>query len=340
MKITKQYVHAAVGGTFDHFHKGHEYILHTAFNSARQVTIGITTDALLQNKDFQNSIQPYSERKQSVLDYLKKNKFQEKGHIVPLNDMFGPAVSDKSMDMIVVSKETKTNAIKINDLRKKAGLHMLFIKTVAFIKSEDKKILRSTRIRQGEINSNGIKYINYFKKKNVITVPSYLKNTLREPFGDILQGNDKNIDKTTQKLISILKKFQYPMVISVGDVISSSLTDNYFMPHIQIIDKKTLRQTYQPTQSVTSSSISKNPAGKIQKAAVLTLKKDINQYIQFKKTSIQLIQGEEDLMALPAMLLAPVGSIVVYGQNNIGIVYVTVTVQLKHKVESLLSQFT
>lgn len=334
------YSHIAVGGTFDHFHTGHEHLLKTAFKSAKKVTIGITNDNLLDHKEFKESIEPFEVRKKNLLDFLIKNKLNTNATIVQIHDIFGPASTDRSIDSIIATKETLRNVNLLNNKRVQNGLNKLKIVPVNFIKSEDKKIIRSARIRKGEINNQGINYKYLFKKNPILTLPSALKKTLRNPFGEVITISDENLEQTAKKAISFLGSRTFPIIITVGDVVSESLAKQGYIPDIQIIDKKTQRKDYLPTKSLQIDSFSKNSPGKIQKAAVMQLSKNINTFLTKGKKQIQLIKGEEDLMALPAMLLAPLDSLIVYGQSSLGIILVVVTSQTKKKVEFLLSKFS
>lgn len=53
-----------------------------------------------------------------------------------------------------------------------------------------------------------------------------------------------------------------------------------------------------------------------------------------------LVDGEEDLLALPAIVHAPIGGVVYYGQPQQGLVEVMVTEEKKREVLALLKQFT
>jgi pantetheine-phosphate adenylyltransferase len=144
-------MHVAVGGTFDLFHKGHEELLKKALDLGEHVTIGITSDEFA-DKD----IEPFLIRKASVESYLNKLG----GHsqdIVKLEEPFGPAINDKSMDAIVVSEETFNRAIELNNIRKSKGLRELEIHKIQMVLAVDKKVLSSTRIRNGEIDRDGSK---------------------------------------------------------------------------------------------------------------------------------------------------------------------------------------
>ncbi|TRZ53029.1 hypothetical protein D4R99_01610, partial [bacterium] len=62
----KQWNHVVLGGTFDHFHKGHEALLTKAFEVGKKVTIGIATEKLYKNKFLSETIEPFEVRKKSV----------------------------------------------------------------------------------------------------------------------------------------------------------------------------------------------------------------------------------------------------------------------------------
>ena len=51
-----------------------------------------------------------------------------------------------------------------------------------------------------------------------------------------------------------------------------------------------------------------------------------------------VVDGEEDLATLPAILYAPLGSVVIYGQPNEGSVLVNVTSEMKLKIDKFMKQ--
>ena len=79
----------------------------------------------------------------------------EKADIIPLNDPFGPTVTDKCIEALVVSEETATNATKINEQRKKVGLAPLEIFAINMVPSENCGPISTTRIRKGEMDREG-----------------------------------------------------------------------------------------------------------------------------------------------------------------------------------------
>jgi uncharacterized protein (UPF0218 family) len=52
--------------------------------------------------------------------------------------------------------------------------------------------------------------------------------------------------------------------------------------------------------------------------------------------SLIMVEGEEDLLGFPAMLLAPIGSVLLYGQPGVGIVWSPVDSDNKALAKSYL----
>ena len=73
-----------------------------------------------------------------------------------------------------------------------------------------------------------------------------------------------------------------------------------------------------------------------------TLSKELIDLIQTSLDSDErikiVVEGEEDLATLPAILYAPLGSVVVYGQPNEGSVLVDVTSERKQHIEEFMKR--
>jgi pantetheine-phosphate adenylyltransferase len=143
------YRHVALGGTFDHFHKGHEVLIKKAVEIGNYVTVGVTSDRFAGRES-----EPYEVRKTAVERNL--GRLGCKGYsLVSLEDTFGPATTDESMDALVVSEETYGRAVELNRIRKEDGLEELEIIRIPMLHAEDGGSLSSSRIRQGEIDRKG-----------------------------------------------------------------------------------------------------------------------------------------------------------------------------------------
>lgn len=141
-----RYRKVAVGGTFDWLHAGHKSLLDKAFRLGDKVLIGLTSDYYAKEKTAS-----YSARKKNLERYLKGKNYE----IVKLDDPYGPAISDAEIDAIVVSEETRPRALEINDIRRKGGLVPLGIVTMPMLMAANGKRISSSRIRKGEISSEG-----------------------------------------------------------------------------------------------------------------------------------------------------------------------------------------
>ena len=67
-----KYSLACLGGAFDHFHKGHKHFIDAACSSSQKITVGLSTEKLLENKLFKQSIEDYETRKKSLERYLEE----------------------------------------------------------------------------------------------------------------------------------------------------------------------------------------------------------------------------------------------------------------------------
>jgi uncharacterized protein (UPF0218 family) len=82
-----------------------------------------------------------------------------------------------------------------------------------------------------------------------------------------------------------------------------------------------------------------NAPGTINCATALKIEKVIQESVDtHEKFSIE-ITGEEDLLALPAMLFAPLNSKVIYGLKDKGAVIATVSEDLKKEITKIISRW-
>jgi hypothetical protein len=89
---------------------------------------------------------------------------------------------------------------------------------------------------------------------------------------------------------------------------------------------------YRQTRSI-------NAPGTVDRRAVDRLDRTIKDFINGKGPTIMTIDGEEDLLVLPSIILSPVGSLVLYGHWQFGAVVVEVTEKMKAKVAVIISKF-
>lgn len=145
-----------MGGTFDILHKGHRALLTKASEIGNIVLIGLTTDIRARKGRTKVEINSYETRKENLEILLDSMNLPSNFQIVPLDDDWGPSVIEESFTAIIVSEETKKTAEKINKIRNKNGNSQLEIVMVPFVKAYDGQKISSSRIRNNEIDSNGM----------------------------------------------------------------------------------------------------------------------------------------------------------------------------------------
>lgn len=82
-----------------------------------------------------------------------------------------------------------------------------------------------------------------------------------------------------------------------------------------------------------------NEPGTINLKTAETIKTAMRNFLKTGQKQLIIIKGEEDLLALPAILFAPLGAVVLYGQWGLGVVMVEVTEKTKEIVRNLLKRF-
>jgi len=149
-----KYKMVATGGTFDHLHRGHIALLSRSFDAGDAVVIGVTSDAFAR-REGKNPDQSYTERVRVLEEFIRKNFPGRRYVIAKLDDYFGPGIASPDVQAIVVSKETAKRVRIANALREEKGYPPLETVVVDFVLAEDSKPISSTRIREGEIDTEG-----------------------------------------------------------------------------------------------------------------------------------------------------------------------------------------
>jgi len=106
-------------------------------------------------------------------------------------------------------------------------------------------------------------------------------------------------------------------------------------PDVLIVDNRVMRKKVKPIPVDVSRTLNiKNPPGTLTDEAWTVIEDALKQ----KQTTRVLVDGEEDLLTLVAVLCAPEKSLVVYGQPQVGIVAVKVTEQKKKLARRLVEE--
>jgi uncharacterized protein (UPF0218 family) len=160
-----------------------------------------------------------------------------------------------------------------------------------------------------------------------VKLPDSLRDQLKIPLGILLpidQDNKTNIQK-------YLSDDSY--IITVGDRTTEKMIDFDLIPSLQIIDglEKRIKRDILKLGSAFELKID-NPAAEITLESIEIIKKAFSLNPPIRLT----VNGEEDLLVLPACIHAPENSVILYGQPNKGLVLVQITPEIRNKAQALL----
>jgi uncharacterized protein (UPF0218 family) len=164
-----------------------------------------------------------------------------------------------------------------------------------------------------------------------------LKSRLKVPHGTLYAGSGR---KTVDLLKSAPDWGNPAKIISVGDVTTCNLIESGILPDICIVDHLTCRAEVSDEvkncirHPAYHEVTIKNPAGTITTDLVTA----ITDAMTCERPIRIFVQGEEDLAVIPAVVLAPLSSIVIYGQPSSGCVLIKVTSEKKKEIRELLKQ--
>lgn len=320
-QLDKKFKLSACGGTFDLFHFGHEDFLLSISKVSEKIIIGITSDEFSAEK---LTYEKFDVRKKSVEKFVHENKIN--AEIIKIDDIYGPTLSNKySFDSLFVTADSIKGAEKINERRKELELNPLEITIIPLYKTPDGKTLSSTRIKNGEVNRKGELYIDEKVLNSDFILPENLRYVLSQPFGKLINKIEDTADKK---------------IITVGDETTKSFLSKNINPVLSIVDLKNNREKKYESVSDLGLTLQKiinvdNPSGHITgelfRAVIYGLK---------NKNSAVLVNGEEDLAVIPAVLASPLGYRIYYGQPNQGVVEIIVTESIKNEIRTLISKFS
>jgi len=319
--MATKFNHIVIGGTFDLLHAGHKRFIDTAFDLAQFVSIGVTTDAF-NKKRGKDTIQNQLVRENLLKIYLEKHNFTNRHKTLFISDIFGTSLNS-DIDAIIATNETAHNAQTINKKRAQQDITPLTIIKLTHVKGEDGKIISSTRIRNGEINQEGKVYKKMLLKIAGEKLSRSIINSLKSPLGEI-------VPKVIQKNETI---------ICVGDVVTETCLASQIIPQLSIIDLKTHRKKIYSSihdlgfEKVKPNFTVLNKAGRISKTLIRAIEKSIKSK---NNQQIILVKGEEDLAVIPAILLSPFNTKILYGQPEVGLVEVTVNEKSKDNICKIL----
>lgn len=168
-------------------------------------------------------------------------------------------------------------------------------------------------------------------------LPESQRSRLKIPLGILLPDSDTS----RQRVLQEIPDDSY--VITVGDRTTEKLIEFGVVPSLQITDgleKRISRphpelaeKRYAKDLSVTTTLMEvDNPPSEITQEGIDAIRKAFS-----LPPPVRIhVNGEEDLLVIPACMYAPAGATVMYGQPNQGLVIVGVNSEVRNKTRALL----
>ena len=168
---------------------------------------------------------------------------------------------------------------------------------------------------------------------------------LKSPFGTLVEGNENEPKIAMMNVLDRISGEPGP-IIAVGDVTVKTMQDLNKPADIAIIDGMTKRERWKQASEIEENQYDyilkcKNPAGSITPelyrcCSQALIKFGYNENEQNTESTIIIVDGEEDLAPLILHPLAPIGSVILYGQPGRGVVIRFTDLDSKSRCRELL----
>lgn len=160
-----------------------------------------------------------------------------------------------------------------------------------------------------------------------LVLPERLRPALKKPFGEL-------VPDLAGSRAALGSKY----IIAVGDKVTETLLSMGVTPAVCLYDGKTRRKDIGVAPAIKEYNAReirvRNPAGAISAEAL----RAIEDAIRSKEKTRILVDGEEDLLTLAAVKLAPENAIVIYGQPDAGAVLIKIEEKTRKKIEEILEE--
>ena len=168
----------------------------------------------------------------------------------------------------------------------------------------------------------------------LLELPESERGAFKEPMGPVYTDPDRLLADAGEP------------ILAVGDVVTAHLLSAGRQPDVALVDGRTQRGPVDGSVQDRLDEVARldalddpdltvsNPPATLTRELLTALREAVDA----GEETVVLVDGEEDLAAVPAVLAAPDGAAVVYGQPNEGMVLVLVTSKSRQKTRNLLDR--
>ena len=329
-----------IGGTFDRFHDGHARLIGRSLDSCASLEVWLTSDSSARSKD--SRVLSWEERCQGIRDRMAPES-PERISFGVLEDPYGPAPTHLEAGAIICTPETRPRCDAINSMRLQNQLQPLEVIEVQHLRAWDGGPLSSSRIRNGEIDRAGMPWIPNPLREGRINLTPEVEAELKDPFGQLVPGPEADPSIAMSEVLSQIES-EWGPVIAAGDVTVVALQDLGRPADIALVDGLTRREPWEGAEGIDPSAYDgvlqcESPAGSLTPSLLEACEHAVSSWMEDGTTHLIEVVGEEDLAPLILHPLAPLGSVVLYGQPGRGVVLRWCSEESKQRCRKLLSGF-
>jgi uncharacterized protein (UPF0218 family)/phosphopantetheine adenylyltransferase len=312
---------------FDRFHLGHQALIDRLSDMPNPVAVVTGGEIVGRDLDLQCIIQPIEVRLAKLKEYLTSEELDSAISAITMTQ-FDELLSIDGATTFLMYQGPCCDEIRSGALDKRTK-HEDALKYLKPVRAYDGNKLTSARVRKGEIDREGKRLRGTKEPPRKLDFSQ--RGDLKSPKGNLYHKKD---GPPQERIASRIAEENPKCVIAVGDVTAATLIEQGYVPDVSIVDGITKRGKFEGTFTGEREYMFYNPAAVLYPEAWST----INTAIHDKKKSLVVVDGEEDLMGFPGVLLAPKGSVMLYGQPDAGIVWVPVHKENKSLARSLLDK--
>ncbi|TFF91766.1 DUF359 domain-containing protein [Candidatus Thorarchaeota archaeon] len=322
-----------MGGTwalnlFDRMHLGHHVLIDRLQDMSEPVAVVTGGELTGDDLELGSIIQPPEIRIRRLREYLESIELVDRIDVQYLTgfqellEIEGPTTFMMYQGPCCVELEARGLDLREEKLGIKDNLE--FLKPV---RAHDGDKLSSARIRLGDVDREGRRLRGTSEPPRRLEFDSRMQ--LKTPKGELYKASEGAPEKAVAKRI---EREEPPLVIAVGDVTSATLIDQGYQPDVCIVDGTTKRGKFEREFPSDREYLIYNPPAVIYPEAWST----IDTAIHDDRKTLITVDGEEDLLGFPAVLLAPDGAVMLYGQPDEGIVWVDIEPDNRRLARELL----
>ncbi|MHA2064234.1 MAG: DUF359 domain-containing protein [Candidatus Thorarchaeota archaeon] len=312
---------------FDRFHLGHQALIDRLSDMPNPVAVVTGGEIVGRDLELQCIIQPIEERLARLKEYLADKELDSSITATTMT-LFDEVLSIDGATTFLMYQGPCCDDVRSSALDKRTRYDDV-LDYPRPVRAYDGNKLTSARVRRGEIDREGKKLRG--TKEPPRRLDFLQRDDLKSPKGDLYHEKD---GPPEERVASRIADENPKCVIAVGDVTTATLLEQDYVPDVSIVDGITKRGKFEGTFTGEQEYKFYNPAAVLFPEAWST----IDTAIRDKKKSLLVVDGEEDLMGFPGVLLAPKRSVMLYGQPNAGIVWVPVNKENKSLARALLDK--